>query len=194
MALLTASTVTFNKIPSSWSNAGRKNRGVAPLMTIPVRIDLWAFRATRISSPGLAAERIIVWLPPVVPLIRKNEWSAPYASAASSWASLMTPTGRCRQSTSSSVVRSMVKILGPTNFRKRVEIPLPLLWPGVWKDIFRLSARLTNASKRGVLYCRSGTIRKAGYRVEGLGYRGEESRGNRADPELTTHSLRLKGS
>src|SRR5574337_944941 len=67
----------------------------------------------------------------------------------------MTPTGRWRQSTSSSVVRSMVKILGPTNFRKRVEMPLPLLCPGVWKETLRLSARLTIASKRGVLRWRS---------------------------------------
>ncbi len=63
----------------------------------------------------------------------------------------MTPTGFWRQSTSSSVVRSMAKILLPTNFRKRVEIPFPLLWPGVWKETFLASARLTIASKSGVL-------------------------------------------
>src|SRR3989304_986030 len=49
----------------------------------------------------------------------------------------------------------MEKILGPTNFRKRVEIPFPLLWPGVWKETLRRSARLTIASKRGVLSCSS---------------------------------------
>ena len=63
---------------------------------------------------------------------------------------LMTPTGFCRESTSSSVVRSIEKILGPTNFRKRVDMPLPLLCPGVWKETFRLWASSTMASKSGV--------------------------------------------
>src|SRR5574337_1757234 len=106
----------------------------------------------------------------------------------------MTPTGRCRQSTSSSVVRSIVKILGPTNFRKRVEIPFPLLCPGVWNDIFRLSARLTIASKRGVLYCRSGTIRRAGYPIPCPLVEGKEGGVIFNNPllllEVSTHVLR----
>jgi hypothetical protein len=52
------------------------------------------------------------------------------ASAASSCASLMTPTGFCRQSTSSRVVRSIVKILLPTNFPEPGGDPLPALVAG----------------------------------------------------------------
>src|SRR5512134_1593208 len=49
----------------------------------------------------------------------------------------------------------MEKMRGPTNLRNRVDMPLPLLWPGVWKETLRLSARLTIASNRGVRSCSS---------------------------------------
>src|SRR3990172_5212770 len=70
----------------------------------------------------------------------------------------MTPRGLWSESTSSRVVRSIEKIFGPTNLRNRVEMPLPLLWPGVWNETLRLSANATIASNSGVRSCSSRSI------------------------------------
>ncbi len=131
MACFTVSKVTFRVSFKSREKTGWKKIGWAPLMMSPVRTERWQFLAIRTLSPGPVVDATMAWFPTVVPFTRKKDRSAPAALAASSWASLITPVGFCRESTSSRVVKSMEKMRGPTNLRNRVDMPLPLLCPGV---------------------------------------------------------------
>jgi hypothetical protein len=69
---------------------------LTPARTMAENADRWQFLATRRVSPGLHVARTAAWMPTVLPFTRNQVWSAPYAAAASSWASFITPAGADR--------------------------------------------------------------------------------------------------
>ena len=59
-----------------WLRVGIRNTGIAPVMMIECRIDLWQLRSTTTTSPGATVEFQTILFDVDVPLVTKNRWSA----------------------------------------------------------------------------------------------------------------------
>ncbi len=54
-----------------WLRVGIRNTGIAPVMMIECRIDLWQLRSTTTMSPGATVECQTILLEVEVPLVTK---------------------------------------------------------------------------------------------------------------------------
>ena len=59
-----------------WLRVGLMNTGIAPVMMIACRIDLWQLRSTTTTSPGATVWCHTILLDVLVPLVTKKQWSA----------------------------------------------------------------------------------------------------------------------
>ena len=59
-----------------WLRVGIRNTGIAPVIVIACRIDLWQLRSTTTTSPGATVECQTILFEVEVPLVTKNRWSA----------------------------------------------------------------------------------------------------------------------
>ena len=55
---------------------GVRNTGIAPVIVIACRIDLWQLRSTSTMSPGATVPCQTILFEVDVPLVTKNTWSA----------------------------------------------------------------------------------------------------------------------
>ncbi len=59
-----------------WLRVGLRNTGIAPVMMIACRIDLWQLRSTTTTSPGATQWCHTILFEVLVPLVTKKQWSA----------------------------------------------------------------------------------------------------------------------
>ena len=59
-----------------WLRVGIRKTGIAPVMMIECRIDLWQLRSTMTMSPAATVECQTILFEVEVPLVTKNRWSA----------------------------------------------------------------------------------------------------------------------
>src|SRR5437764_67920 len=59
-----------------WLRVGFRNTGIAPVMMIECRIDLWQLRSTTTTSPGATSWCHTILFDVEVPLVTKKQWSA----------------------------------------------------------------------------------------------------------------------
>src|SRR3990167_10283798 len=59
-----------------WLRVGFKNTGMAPVMMMACRLDLWQLRSTITTSPGATVWCHTILLLVDVPLVTKKQWSA----------------------------------------------------------------------------------------------------------------------
>ncbi|KAF1057282.1 MAG: hypothetical protein GAK39_06288 [Variovorax sp.] len=59
-----------------WLRVGFMNTGIAPVMMIACRIDLWQLRSTTTTSSGATVWCHTILLLVLVPLVTKKQWSA----------------------------------------------------------------------------------------------------------------------
>jgi hypothetical protein len=79
-----ASGVTPCAIPSSSSYSGATYVGTPPESTSPSTTLACELRCTTTRAPSGASASVSAWLPWVAPLVRNQDRTAPWASAASS--------------------------------------------------------------------------------------------------------------
>ena len=65
-----------------WLRVGIRNTGIAPVIMIACRIDLWQLRSTTTMSPGATLACHTILFDVDVPLVTKNMWSEPKMRAA----------------------------------------------------------------------------------------------------------------
>ena len=58
-----------------WLRVGIKNTGIAPVIIIECKTDLWQLRSTTTTSPGATVEFQTILLEVEVPLVTKYKWS-----------------------------------------------------------------------------------------------------------------------
>src|SRR5438445_71769 len=58
-----------------WLRVGIRNTGMAPVMMMECRMDLWQLRSTTTISPGATVECQTILLEVDVPLVTKYRWS-----------------------------------------------------------------------------------------------------------------------
>ncbi len=59
-----------------WLRVGRRKTGMAPVMMIECRMDLWQLRSTTTTSPGATSWCHTILFDVDVPLVTKKQWSA----------------------------------------------------------------------------------------------------------------------
>ena len=59
-----------------WLRVGFMNTGMAPVMMMLCRMDLWQLRSTTTTSPGATVWCHTILLDVDVPLVTKKQWSA----------------------------------------------------------------------------------------------------------------------
>ena len=59
-----------------WLRVGFKKTGIAPVMMMACRLDLWQLRSTTTMSPGATVWCHTILLEVEVPLVTKKQWSA----------------------------------------------------------------------------------------------------------------------
>ena len=59
-----------------WLRVGFMNTGIAPVMMMECRMDLWQLRSTTTTSPGATVWCHTILLEVEVPLVTKKQWSA----------------------------------------------------------------------------------------------------------------------
>jgi hypothetical protein len=75
-----------------WLRVGFKNTGMAPVMMMACKMDLWQLRSTTTTSPGATVWCHTILLEVLVPLVTKKQWSALKMRAA---LRSLAPPGRC---------------------------------------------------------------------------------------------------
>ena len=141
-------------IPSRLSCPGLMYAGIAPQTTSALIALRWTLRGKIISSPAVQVDMIIACTAEVVPFTMKNASSAPKASAARVWASLMTETG-CPRLSSGFIELTSIAIAREPRYSVSSRLPRPLLWAGTSKWASRLMRCRSSASASGVSRCRS---------------------------------------
>ena len=61
---------------AEWLRVGVRNTGIAPVIVIACRIDLWQLRSTTTMSPGATVACHTILFDVDVPLVTKKQWSA----------------------------------------------------------------------------------------------------------------------
>jgi hypothetical protein len=74
-----------------WLRVGFMNTGMAPVMMMLCRMDLWQLRSTTTTSPGATVWCHTILLLVDVPLVTKKQWSALKMRAALRSLSPMAP-------------------------------------------------------------------------------------------------------
>jgi hypothetical protein len=76
MALCSNSLCGIGPMMPKWLRVGFMNTGIAPVMMIACRIDLWQLRSTTTTSSGATVWCHTILLLVLVPLVTKKQWSA----------------------------------------------------------------------------------------------------------------------
>ena len=84
LAIVSGSNSLFGIGPMmpKWLRVGIRNTGIAPVIMIACRFDLWQLRSTTTMSPGATLACHTILFDVDVPLVTKNMWSEPKMRAA----------------------------------------------------------------------------------------------------------------
>jgi hypothetical protein len=92
-----------------WLRVGFMNTGMAPVMMIECKMDLWQLRSTTTTSPGATVWCQTILLEVLVPLVTKKQWSALTMRAALRSLSPMAPLWSSNWPNSSTAVHTSAR-------------------------------------------------------------------------------------
>ncbi|CFO30466.1 Uncharacterised protein [Bordetella pertussis] len=100
-----------------WLRVGRRNTGIAPVMVMACRIDLWQLRSTTTTSPAATLACQTTLFDVEVPLVTKKQWSAWKMRAAFSSDSATGPVWSSSWPSSSTALQTSARsMFSPKNW------------------------------------------------------------------------------
>ena len=129
----------------AWLRVGVRKIGIAPVRMIACSTDLWQFRSTTTTSPGLTIAFQTILFDVEVPLVTKYRWSAEKILAALRSASKTGPVWSSSWPRSSTALQTSARsMFSPKNWWNIVPTGLfknaaPPEWPGACQELAPLS-------------------------------------------------------